>query len=100
MATHKLYVNKKKCEFFGLYKIAYLGHIVSVSRVAIDKMKVQTMFDWPSPRLLKELKGFLGRIGYYSWFITGYAHIATSLTQQLKNFDTDLAFKALKSAME
>lgn len=104
LKQNQLYVNRKKCEF-GKTHMAYLGHIISKKGVAVDDSKVQAMIDWPLPRNVKELRGFLGLTGYYRKFIQGYAKIASPLTDQLKKDKycwTDSAtttFNTLKTTM-
>lgn len=63
------------------------------------------MIEWPQPKNLRELRGFLGLTGYYRKFIANYAHIAHPFTEQLKkdNFSgtesAGEAFEHLKSVM-
>ena len=61
------------------------------------------MLDWPLPRSLKALRGFLGLTGYYRRFVANYSRIAWSLTQQLKkeawNEEATQAFRLLQEAM-
>lgn len=104
LKLHQLYANKRKCEF-GKNEVAYLGHLISGQGVAVDPSKIQSMLDWPRPRNIKELRGFLGLTGYYRKFIQNYAQIALPLTKQLKKESygwTDqetLAFERLKQAL-
>ena len=57
------FVNQKKCTF-GKTKIGYLGHIISKDGVSMDPQKIEAILQWPLPKTLKALRGFLGLTGY------------------------------------
>lgn len=83
LQENKLVANQKKCQF-GLKQIEYLGHIVYGKGVSTNLAKVAAMEQWPIPRNLKELCGFLELTGYYRKFVQNHSTIAHPLTQQLK----------------
>lgn len=72
-----------KCEF-AREKIAYLEHAVSRDGVCVDPDKVRAINNWPTPSNIKHLRGFLGLMGYYRKFVSGYAQLFKPLTQLLR----------------
>jgi hypothetical protein len=83
LRQHQLYAKRRKWRF-GCFEIHYLGHLISAEGVEADDIKLKAMVEWPFPKNLKALRGFLGLTGYYRKFVKGYGTIATALTNMLK----------------
>lgn len=61
-----------------------MGHIVGCEGVRVDPKKIQALQDWPKPKNLKSLRGFVGLAEYYRKFVHNYGSIARPLTNILK----------------
>ncbi|GKA51566.1 ty3-gypsy retrotransposon protein, partial [Tanacetum coccineum] len=61
-----------------------LRHIVSHEGVAVEPSKVTSIQEWPLPKNIKQLHGFLGLAGYYRRFVARYASLAAPLTHLLR----------------
>jgi len=79
-----LYAARKKCEF-GVDRIEFLGHIVTPDGLSCDPHKIDAVKDWPVPRTMGELRGFLGLSGYYRRFINGYSKKAYHLSSLIRH---------------
>jgi hypothetical protein len=84
MYENDIYVNMKKC-YFMQKKVPYLGHYISENGIEMDPKKIEAVKNWPDITTVKQLRGFLGLIGYYRCFIQGFAQVALALTRLLKN---------------
>ena len=105
LTQFNLKVKPTKCVLFRR-EIQFLGHLVNASGVQPLPDKVAAIEEWPTPRCLREVRAFLGLIGYYRKFIHGFAKLAeplTRLTRKGTRFcwleEADDAFQRLKRAM-
>jgi hypothetical protein len=103
LSQHQLFLKQSKCAF-GSSEVEYLGHLVGKDDVRVDPKKIEAMEDWPHPKPLKNLHGFLGLTGYYHKFVKNYGKIATPLTTLKNNSFTwtpivGQDFQTLKMAM-
>ena len=72
-----------KC-FLGMESGLLLGHVVSKSGLEVDLDKVKAILALTAPTNVREIRGFLGCVGYYRRFIKDYARKALPLTELLK----------------
>ena len=96
-----LTLQPEKCQFLKR-EITYLGHIITQTGVKPDPRKIDAVKKFRTPKNQKNIKQFLGLIGYYCRFIPDFAKIAKSLNELLKKgikFEwASFASRALKPA--
>jgi hypothetical protein len=83
MEEQSLYAKESKCEF-GKTKVLYLGHIIRVKGVQVHQEKIQAIMEWPTPKTLTELRGFLSMCTYYRKFVKGFSQLCAPLTDLTK----------------
>lgn len=72
-----------KSEF--LHKtVQYLGHIITPDGVKPNPDKIAIIKNFPIPKTQKDIKSFLGLLGYYRRFIKNFAKITKPMTRCLK----------------
>ena len=83
-----------------------LGHIVSSKGLEVDKAKIEVIQNLPLLSTVKDLRSFLGHIGFYRRFIQDFAKVSKPLTTLLckdKDFiineEGKRAFMMLKQAL-
>ena len=105
LRTANLSMKKSKCNFFSK-EIQYLGHILSATGIWPLPSKTHAIQHMNPPTMPKQVRAFLGLVGYYRKFIKEFAKIAkplTLLTRQQVKFEWTLehqaAFVHLKDAI-
>lgn len=72
-------LNLDKCDF-GKPEVKLVGHIVGSGCRKADPERTKCMKDMPRPRTKRELRKFLGAMGYYRDYIPQFAKLAKPLT--------------------
>ena len=73
----------EKCCFFKK-QIQYLGHLILADGIQPLPEKLKSIAKMPAPRNPKEVKQFLGLVGYYRKFVPRFADISRVLTHLTK----------------
>ena len=79
----------EKCCFFKKH-IQYLGHLILADGIQPLPEKLESIAKMPAPRNPKEVKQFLGLVGYYRKFVSRFADISRVLAYLMKK---DVEFK-------
>lgn len=82
LSKANLTVNLAKCEF-GKATVTYLGKVVGRGQVRPVGAKVEAICNFPVPSTRRELRRFLGMVGYYRGFCQNFATVVTPLTNLL-----------------
>ena len=86
-----------KCEF-GKNEIQFLGHLIKERQLHPDERNVKAVMDFPRPKDLTGVRGFLGLVGHYRRFIPNFANKSTALRNLLKKGEEFIWTKAQEDA--
>ncbi len=91
LREQKLYAELSKSELC-VEEVTFLGHYIGKDGVRVMEDKIEAVRDWPTPKSVKDLRAFLGIVGYYRKFVQGFSKIALPITDLVKksittNFD-------------
>lgn len=90
LATANLKIQIDKSEFLTK-KVEFLGHVVTPDGITPNPSKIEAITKYPIPKTVKEIKSFLGLVGYYRRFIPDFAKVTFPLnkcTRKREKIDT------------
>ena len=82
LGRYGLKLRPEKCHLFQK-QVKFLGHVVGSQGVSPDPDKVAAVADWQPPSTVRQVRAFLGFVGYYRRFIRDFAKIAKPLNELL-----------------
>ncbi len=83
-----LKLNPSKC-CFAAKSITFLGHVVSNEGTKPDHGKIDVVVHFPEPKIVTNIRSFLGLTGYYRNYVRGYSQLVAPLFELTKR---DVAF--------
>jgi Reverse transcriptase (RNA-dependent DNA polymerase) len=82
LREHDLFLKPKKCEF-NKSTMEYLGLIIQEGKLSMDPVKLSGIQDWPTPTLVKQVRGFIGFANFYRRFIKKFSKLVLPLNNLL-----------------
>jgi len=87
-------------------QVVYLGHELCKDGLKMEKSKVNRILHWPEPNSVKELKSWLGFVGFYQNFIPNFAKLCSPFDDLLRKNrpyqwteECRISFKKLQKAV-
>lgn len=80
-ARFKIQLDKSE---FLRKEVEFLGHVITPEGIKPNPKKILAIQNFPIPKTVKEIKSFLGLLGYYRRFIKNFAKLTKPFTQCLK----------------
>jgi len=60
-------------------KVNFLGVVMDQGKIEMEENKVTGVLNWPIPKMVRDVRKFLGLTNYYRQFVKDFAKIAQPL---------------------
>ena len=107
LAEAGLTAKPQKCHL-GTDHCQYLGHVIGRGIIQPQQDKIESVKEFPIPKSKKDVRTFLGLVGYYRKFIPNFSTVAVALTDLTRkaaptevqwNSQCQKAFDTLKDSL-
>jgi len=75
LEEHNLYIKPEKCKW-KVREVGFLRVVIGPDRIKMEREKVKSMLEWPTPKCVKDVQKFLGLANYYRRFMKDFTEIA------------------------
>jgi len=78
LEENDLYVKPEKCAW-KVQKVNFLGVVMGQGKIEMEENKVVGVLNWPTPKMVRDVRKFLGLANYYRRFVKDFAKLARPL---------------------
>ena len=73
----------KKWHFY-MENIVFLWYVISVKGIEMNEAKIKTIKEWPTPKIVNEVRMFHGLVSIYKRFVKNFSTIVAPLAKIVK----------------
>ena len=83
LEDNNLYVKLEKCTW-KVQKVNFLGVVMGQGKIEIKEEKVAGVLNWSVPKMVRDIRKFLGLANYYRQFVKDFAKLARPLNNLMR----------------